>query len=149
MAGSKKDAFENDLLLLIFQNTTISGIGSDGLRGSTTAGSLYIALYSAAPTDSTAGTEITYTGYARVAVARSSGGWTVSGSNPTNCSNAAAITFGACTSGTPTAVAFAICRAGTRDTNDAIYWADLTANLAISPGITPEFAIGDLDVNED
>jgi hypothetical protein len=146
MAGSKKDSFENSLLLLIFNNTTITGIGSDGLRGSTTAGSLYVALYSGAPSDSAAGTEITYTGYARVAVARSGAGWTVA---TNNASNAAAITFGPCTSGTPTATHFAVCKAGTRDVDDAIYWGDLTSSLAISPGITPEFAIGDLDVNED
>jgi hypothetical protein len=146
MAGSKKDSFENALLLLIFNNTTITGIGSDGLRGSTTAGSLYIALYSGAPSDSAAGTEITYTGYARVAVARSGAGWTVSGNA---CSNTAVVTFGLCTGGTPTATHFAICKAGTRDTDDAIYWADLTSSLAISNGITPEFAIGDIDVTED
>jgi hypothetical protein len=103
-------------------------------------------LYSAAPSDSAAGTEITYTGYARVAVARSGAGFTVTGNS---VSNAAAVTFGACTSGTPTATHFAICKAGTRDIDDAIYWADLTASLAISAGITPEFAIGQLTVTED
>jgi hypothetical protein len=147
MAGSKKDSFENSLLQLIFNNVDIANIGdAAGLQNSVAAGSLYVALYSAAPSDSAAGTEITYTGYARVAVARTAGGWTVSANN---ASNTAAVTFGACSSGTPTAVAFAICKAGTRDVDDAIYWGDLTSNLAISPGITPEFAIGDIDINED
>ena len=147
MAGSKKDTFENDLLKLIFQNIALANIGNaGGLQPAGAAGNFYIALYSAAPSESAAGTEITYTGYARVAVVRSAGGWTVS---TNNASNAVAVTFGLCTSGTPTAVAFAICKAGTRDVDDAIYWGDLTSNLAISPGITPEFAIGDLDVFED
>jgi hypothetical protein len=147
MAGSKKDSFENSILQLIFNNVDIANIGdAAGLQNSLAAGSLYVALYSAAPTDSTAGTEITYTGYARVAVARTAGGWTVSGNN---ASNTAAVTFGACTALSATAVAFAICKEGTRDVDDAIYWGDLTANLAISAGITPEFAIGDIDINED
>jgi hypothetical protein len=147
MAGSKKDAFETDILALIFNNTTISGIGdATGLRGSSTAGSLYVALYTSAPTDSVAGTEANYTSYARVAVARTSSGWTVASGA---CSNTAAITFPQCTGGTQTIVAFAICKGGTTGTNDQIYWGDLTSSLAVSSGITPEFAVGDLDITED
>jgi len=147
MAGSKKNTFETDLLELIFNNTTLGGIGdTTGLVGSTAAGSLYIALFTAAPSDSAQGTECNYTGYARVAVARTSGGWTVASGN---AQNTAAITFGQCTAGTNTALAFAICKAGTAGVDDAIYWGDLTSSLAISSGITPEFAIGELDVNED
>jgi hypothetical protein len=147
MAGSKKDSFENALLLLIFNNTNIANIGdATGLRGSTTVGSLYIALYTVAPTDSTQGTETVYTNYARVAVARTVGGWTVSGNA---CSNAAAITFPQCGATGATLEAFAICTGDVETTNDAIYWGDLTSNLVVSNGITPEFAIGDLDVTED
>lgn len=147
MAGSKKDGFETSVLQHIFQNADIANIGdAAGLQNSATAGSFYIALFTSAPTDSAQGTECNYTNYARVAVARSAGGWTVSGNN---CSNAAAITFPQCGGGTNTAVAFAICTGGTAGVDDAIYWGDLTANLAISSGITPEFAIGDLDINED
>ena len=148
MPGSKKDTFENGLLLLIFNNTTVAGIGSDGLRGSTTPGSLYIALFKTIPpSDSVQGTELAYTGYARVAVARSAGGWTVSGDN---ASNAAAVTFGMCTGGGPeTAIAFAVCKAGTIGVDDAIYWGDLTSPLVIDTNITPEFVIGDIDINED
>lgn len=150
MAGSKKDSFEDALLKLIFQNTNIANIGdTTGLRGSGTAGNLYIALYTAAPTDGAAGTETVYTNYARVAVARDNTKWTVSGTTPTNCANAAAITFAQCGATGATLVAFAICKAGTRDIDDAIYWGDLTSNLVVSNGITPEFAIGDLDVYED
>lgn len=146
MAGSKSNAFETDILELIFQNTTVTGIGSDGLRGSTTAGSLYISLYTVVPADDSDGTETTYTNYARVAVARTSGGWTVSGNN---CSNTAAITFAQCGVTGATLVGFGICKSDVEGTDDAIYWGDLTAPLVVSSGITPEFAIGDLDVNED
>jgi hypothetical protein len=145
MAGSKTNAFETSLAGLIFNNTDVANIGdAAGLQNSATAGSLYVALFTTAPSDSTAGTECNYTGYARVAVARSSGGWTISGNNT---SNTAAITFGACTAGTNTAVAFGILTASS--SGDLLYWGDLTANLAISAGITPEFAAGALDINED
>jgi hypothetical protein len=148
MAGSKKDSFENALLLLIFNNTTITGIGSDGLRGSTTAGSFYIALQTAAATESAQGTEANYTGYARVAVARTAGGWTVTGNN---AYNTAAVTFGTCTAGSSTVVTYTINKAGTVGVDDAIYWADLPSSLAISTtsNQTPEIAICDLDVFED
>ena len=150
MAGSKKDTFEDALLKLIFQNTNIADIGdTTGLRGSTVAGSFYIALFTAAPSDSAQGTETVYTNYARVGVVRSAAGWAVSGTTPTNCSNVAAVTFPQCGATGATLIAFAICKGDVETTNDQIYWGDLTAQLVVSNGITPEFAIGDIDVNED
>jgi len=148
MAGSKKDTFENSILLHVFQNANIANIGdSTGLRGSSTAGNLYVALFKVAPSDSVQGTELAYTGYARVAVVRSAAGWTVDGNN---ASNAAAVTFGICTEGAPeTAISFAVCKAGTIGVDDAMYWGDLSAPLVININITPDFAIGDLDINED
>jgi len=150
MAGSKKDAFETAILQLIFQNANLAAIGdATGLRGSTTAGNFYIALYvTTPPSDSAQGTECSYTGYARKDILRASGagGWTVSANNAYNTS---AITFAQCTVGSNTALAFSINKAGSSGVDDAIYWGDLSANLAISPGITPEFAAGDLDVYED
>lgn len=147
MAGSKKDAFETALLQHIFQNAAIANVGNAaGLQPAGAAGSFYIALFTTANTDAAAGTEASYTGYARVAVARSSAGWTIAGGA---CSNAALITFGACTAGTNTIVGFAICTGSTVGTADAIYWGDLSASLSVSAGITPEFAIGALVVNED
>lgn len=79
---SKSNAFENSLLLLVFNNTNIASIGdATGLRGSTVVGSLHLSLHTADPGE--AGTqatnEIAYTGYARQAVARTSGNFAVSG----------------------------------------------------------------------
>jgi hypothetical protein len=149
MAGSKKDAFETALLNLIFCNIALANIGNTaGLQPSGVAGSFYIALFTAVPTESGAGTEVLvagYAGYARVAVARSSAGWTVAGNQ---ASNTAAITFPACTGGTGvTALGFAIMTALTA--GDMLYYADLTSSLSISNGITPEFAIAQLVVTED
>ena len=73
---AKPNAFENDLLRLIFNNVDITTIGdAGGLRGSVAAGSLFLSLHSTWPgeaADQTTG-EISYTGYARRAVARGAG----------------------------------------------------------------------------
>ena len=148
MAGSLRDGAETKLLQLLFNNTTWADFSANGddLVGTTAAGTFEVALYTVAPADNAAGTECDYTGYAKVAVARTAGGWTVSGNN---VSNAAAINFPACTGGdADTAVAFAIL---TPD-GEMIIWGDITApvgGLVISTGITPSFAIGELDVNVD
>lgn len=151
MAGSKTDTFENQFLLLMFNNTTIANVGDGtGIEGSTVPGSFYVRLYTSAIAvdDSTLGTECAYTGYVQygIAVARSGAGWTVSVSN---ASNTAAITFGAATSA-ETVRYFAIWKTNVDETlANRMWWAQLDSDLAVSSGITPEFAIGDLDVNED
>lgn len=76
---SMGNAAEAALLDLLFLNTDWAGVGdAGGLQNSATAGSFYVALHTSDPGE--AGTqatnEIAYTSYARVAVARSAGGWT-------------------------------------------------------------------------
>lgn len=149
--GSKTTTFENEVLLHFFNNSAIADVGDiSGLPAAATPGSLYVRLYTDAITvdDDTVGTECAYTGYVQygVAVARSGAGWTVAADN---CSNAAAITFGACTVGTETVKFLAIWKTNVGETADErIYWTELDSTLAVSPGITPQFAIGELDVNE-
>lgn len=145
---SKGNTFENEILLLIFNNTNITNIGdATGVRGSTTAGSLYVALHTANPGEAGDQTtsEATYTGYARVAVARSAAGWTVTGNG---VDNAAAVAFPACTAGTNTITDFSVGVAAS-GASKALYKGALTSSLAVSAGITPSFAIGALDVTED
>lgn len=77
---SKSNVFENELLDLIFLNEAVANIGdASGLQPSATAGSLYLSLHTSDPGEAGDQTtnEIAYTGYARVAVARSSSGFTV------------------------------------------------------------------------
>jgi len=145
---SKGNTFENDLLLLIFNNTAAALIGdASGLQPSATAGSLYVSLHTADPGE--AGTQTTnecaYTSYARVAVARSGAGWTVSGNAVTN---AALVQFPQCTGGSETATCFAIGTASS-GTGKVLYRGALSASLAISSGIQPQFSAGDLDGTED
>jgi hypothetical protein len=145
---SAKDNFENNLLAHIFQNATIPNIGdATGLRGSSAAGSLYVALYTGTPSDSASGTECDYAGYARVALERSVSGFSLSGNA---ISNASALSFPQCVSGvSDTAVAFAVCTASSVNVDDQIQWGPLLSSLEISAGITPEFNAGDLVINVD
>ena len=148
---SASNTFESDVLLLLLNNTNISNLGdATGVRGSTTAGSVFVALHTADPgeTGTQATSEATYTGYARVAVARSSGGWTISGTAPTQAANAAAVTFGACTAGSNTITHFSIGDTSSGATKILLSGA-LTASLAVSAGITPSFAIGQLTATFD
>lgn len=108
---SLSNAFENDLMLLLFNNTDIANVGdAAGLQNSAAAGSFYVSLHTADPGETGVQNtnETTYTGYARVAVARTAGGWTVSGTAPTQAANTAIITFGTSTVGTPTITHFGV-----------------------------------------
>ena len=145
---SKGNTFENDLLALIFNNTDIADIGdASGLQNSATAGSLYVALHTADPGEAgTAATsEATYTNYARVAVARSGAGWTVSGATATN---AAQITFPQCgaSGNTITHVSITTALSGT---SKILYSGALNSSLAVALNITPLFAASGLTITED
>ena len=143
---SASSTFESDVLLLLLNNTNIANLGDvTGVRGSATAGSVFIALHTADPgeTGNQTTNEATYTSYARVAVARSSGGWTISGTAPTQAANAGVVSFPACTGGSNTITHFSIGR-DTSGTGEILISGALTASLAVSTGITPSFAIGAL-----
>lgn len=87
---SKTNTWENDLLLLVFNNTNAALIGdATGLRGSSTAGSLYLSLHTADPGEAGDQTtsECNYTSYARQAVARSGAGFTVTGNSVSPAAN--------------------------------------------------------------
>lgn len=145
---SKSNTFETDILKLIFQNVDAALVGdATGLRGSSAAGNLYIGLHTADPGEAGDQTtsEATYTSYARVAVVRSSGGWAVSGNN---ADNVAAITFPQATGGSNTITHFSVGTASS-GAGKLLFKGALTASLGVSNGITPQFAIGALDVTED
>lgn len=148
---SASNAFESQLVLLIFNNTNAANIGdATGLRGSTTAGNLFIALHTADPGEAGDQTtsEAAYTGYARVAVARSSAGFTCSGTAPTQAANAAAVTFPACTASSAVCTFFSV-GVATSGASVILASGSLTASLSVSAGITPSFAIGQLTVTLD
>ncbi len=146
---SAQDFFEDDLLDLIFTNVAAPNVGdAGGLQPSVGAGNFHVSLMTALPAESVSDqttNEATYTPYARVAVARSLAGWTVAAGV---VDNDAAITFPQATSGSDTVthfgLGFAASGAGFLNMVGV-----LASSLAISTGITPEFAAGDLDVSLD
>lgn len=145
---SATNAFESALLALYFNNTDHANVGdAAGIQNSAAAGSFYVSLHTGDPGEAGSQTtsEATYTGYARVAVARSGAGWTVSGPN---ASNAAAIVFGLCAAGSNSITHFGI-GSDLSGAGNLFFKGALSASLAVSVGITPSFAAGELDINLD
>jgi len=145
---SASNTFETAILNLLFNNSNIANLGdATGVRGSSAAGSVYIALCTADPGETGTGSsmsETTYTNYARVAVARTSGGWTVSGNS---VSNTGTISFPTCGTTGATITHFAICDAAT--TGNLLFSGALSSSLVVSNGITPTFAAAALSTTAD
>ena len=142
---SMTNAAEANLLNLLFLNIDWANIGdAAGLQNSAAAGSFYVSLHSADPGESgTQSTnEVAYTSYARVAVARAGGGWTLTSQT---ISNTALVQFPQCTGSTATASYFGI---GTdaSGAGNLLMSGALTSSLSISNGIQPQFAAGALTV---
>lgn len=128
---SKGDTFENDLLRLIFNAVAIPDLAEDDTTSP--AVNLSVALHTADPGE--AGTQLTseatYTGYARMNVARTSGGWTVTGNS---VSPAANIDFPQATAGSETITHFSV---GTGVADKILYSGTVTPNIVVSNGVTP------------
>ena len=97
---------------------------------------LYVSLYTVAPTDSTSGTEVSGGGYARQTAA-----FTVSGNT---ASNTAAIEYATATANYGTVVAVGILDALT--SGNLLAYANLTASKTVSSGDVFRFDAGDLDI---
>lgn len=134
---SKSNTFENDLLLLLFNNTNVANIGdATGVRGSSVAGSLYLSLHTADPGEAgdQSTSEIAYTGYARQAVARSSAGFTVSGSSVTLTNN---VDFPEMTGGVGGTVTHFAVGTSTSGTGKVLYKGSVSPTIAVASGVTP------------
>lgn len=134
---SKTNDFENALLLLVFNNTNIANVGdATGLRGSSTAGSLYLSLHTGDPGEAgnAATNEISYTGYARQAVARSSAGFTVSGNAVTLTNNVDFPEMTGGTGGTVTHFAVGVASSGA---TVVLYKGTTDPDPVIATGVTP------------
>ncbi len=106
---------------------------------------IYVALYTAAPTDSTAGTEVSGGAYARVATQPLDANWTAVSATDGNTDNAAAITFPAPTANWGVIVAFSLMDRLTG--GNLLVHGLITPNKTVNSGDpSPSFAIGALDV---
>lgn len=137
-----------ELLNLLFKNNNWANIGdATGLVASTADGNFYVGLHTASPGaggDQTTN-ECSYTGYARTAVARNTG-WTVASANVSNAAAVGGTGGWDCTAGSNTATHFSIGTDASGAGNLVLFGA-LDSSLAISAGIDPQFAIGELDVD--
>lgn len=131
---SKGNTFENDLLKLIFNATAIADLAEND--SSSPATNLYVSLHTADPGEAGDQTtnETSYTSYARVAVARTSGGWTVTNNS---VSPAAEISFPACTGSTATITHFGVGTASS-GAGKLLYKGTVTPNISVSSGVTPK-----------
>lgn len=131
---SKGNTFENDLLKLIFNATAIANLADNAASSPLT--NLYASLHTGDPSEGGNQTtnECAYTSYARVAVARTSGGWTVTANS---VSPVADIDFPACTGGSETATHWAVGTASS-GTGKILYSGTITPNIAIATSVTPK-----------
>jgi hypothetical protein len=131
------DTTETAILKLIYQAVAWANY-ADNAAG-TPQTNIDVALHTADPADAGAQntSETTYTSYARVSVARTTGGWSVSGTTPTTCSPVAAITFPAGTGGSGTVTHFSTGKTG--GGASAILWSGtVTPNIVVGSGVTPQ-----------
>lgn len=132
---SKSDTFENDLVKLIFQNTDIANVGdAGGVRGSATAGSLYWSLHTADPgeTGTAVTSEAAYTGYARVAAARSAVGFTVTGNSVSPPAN---VDFGECTASAGGPITHFGIVSTSSGAGKLLYSGTMTPNISMAIGV--------------
>lgn len=130
---SKSNTFENDWLKLIFNATAIANLADNAASSPLT--NLYVSLHTADPGESgnQSTNEIAYTSYARVAVARTSGGWTVTNNSVSPVAN---IDFPAATGGSGTVTYFGVGSASS-GAGTLYYSGTVTPNISVTSGVTP------------
>ena len=100
---------------------------------------LYVALYTVAPSDTGGGTEVSGGAYARQTAT-----FTVSGTNPTTASNTAAIEYPSATANYGTVVAVGVLDASSG--GNLLAYSTLDSSKVVSSGDAFRFNAGDLDI---
>lgn len=132
--GSKSNYLENILLDEV--------LGGDDY---TPPATVYIALFTSAPSDSGGGTEVSGGSYARVAVTNNATNWPAASAGVKQ--NGTDVTFAQATAGWGTVVAFAVFDAGS--SGNMLYWGALTASRTVAINDTVSFPTGSLTFTED
>jgi hypothetical protein len=141
----KSTATCNSIVNLMYRATAWANVADNAASSPLT--NVYVSLHTAALTAGTnqqSENETSYTNYARQAVARSTG-WDAASGGAT--ANAATISFPQCGASGATLTDCAIGTA-VSGTNPVWHYGTLNASLAVSSGITPQFAAGALTVTE-
>jgi hypothetical protein len=136
---SISDVSENAILALIFNATTWAGYAINATTAPET--NIICGLNTADPLDAgtQATSEATYTGYARVNVLRTSAGWTISGTTPTQASPVAAINFPPGTGGAGTVTNFTTGKSG-GGASPILFSGTVTPNIVTGNGVTPSLS---------
>jgi len=129
----KGTTFSSDLLKLIFNGTTIANLADNA--GTAPLTHLYISLHTADPGagGNQQTNETSYGSYARVAVIRTNGGWTITNNSVSPLAN---IDFPACSSGTATITHVGIGTASS-GAGKLLYSGAITPNISVSTGVQP------------
>lgn len=132
--ASKGDTFENDFLKLIFQATAIANIADNAATSPLT--SLYVSIHTGDPgeTGNQTTSEAAYIGYARVAVARTSGGWTVTNNS---VSPAANVDFGECTASCTGTITHWAVGTASSGTGKVLYKGSISPSITLAAGVIP------------
>lgn len=135
LSNAIANAAETAILKLIFQAVTWTDYAISTGSG-TPETNIVIAGHSADPGEAGVGntSEIAYTTYARVNVARTTGGWT---ETTGSISPVAIISFPPCTALSATMTHFSAGKSGGGATA-LLYRGDVTPNISISNGVTPQ-----------
>ena len=130
----KSSAFQNDILKLIFNGTAISNVADNAATAPLTG--LFLSLHTADPglAGTQATSEVAYTGYARVAVVRTTAGWTVTGNS---LSPVVGIEFPEMTAGTNGVATHASIGVASTGASKILYSGALTPTIAYAQGVTP------------
>jgi len=135
--ASKSDVLEKKILDVVL-----------GAVAYTSPVTVWCALYTAAPTDAGAGTEVSGNGYARVSITNNVTNWPAATGTTATKSNGTVITFPAdITANWGAIVAFGIHDSATLD--QLLYWGLVTPNVTVNVGTTPSFAVNALTITED
>ncbi len=135
---SKSNYLENAILNLIFRAVAIANIADNAAASPLT--NLYWSLHTADPGEAGAqnASEATYGSYARVAVARTTGGMTAASTGVT--SPAADVTFAAATTpALPTveSITYAGIGVASSGATNLLYKGPVTPNINVSAGVQP------------
>lgn len=140
---SATNATEDAILSLIFTATTWDGFAENDTTSPNTQ--FYISLHTADPGEagSQNTSETAYTGYARIAVARTTDGWTISSGTATNDAD---IEFGQCTASPGSNLTYVGIGTDASGAGTLLLSAALTNSITMQVGATPLFSAGELDI---
>lgn len=127
--GSKTDYLENKILDYVLRN-----------QAAFATATVYLALFTATPSDTGGGTEVSGGSYARQAI-------TFGAASGGSITNSGTVTFSAATADWGTVTSFAIMDAAT--SGNMLYWGALSANKTINNGDQIVFNASSVTITED